>query len=74
MVQVKRPLDQLLLAPVQTMHFHRRLGAYLSQNHPHRLSGKLTPRQRRRLWKKNRAEMTERRATYAGTRKLKDWS
>lgn len=43
-------------------HFHRALGIYLRQNHGDRAwSGKLTPRQRRRLWKKYPDEMSRRR-------------
>jgi hypothetical protein len=57
-----------------SMHFQRRVGIYLFTNHGFRRSGKLTRRQSRRLWKKNRAEMTERRAIYAGTRSLRHWT
>ena len=41
--------------------FHRALGAYLRQNHGDRGgSGKITPRQRRRLWRKFPDEMARR--------------
>lgn len=57
------------------MHYHRRLGIYLRINHGWRnQSGKITPRQRRRLWRKHPVEMRERRAAYAGVRKQRDWS
>jgi hypothetical protein len=45
----------------KTRGFQRALGVYLRQNHHGRLSsGKLTPRQRRRLWRKYPDEMARR--------------
>ncbi len=56
------------------MHFHRRLDVYLMQNHGYGRSGRLTPAQRRRLWKKNRTEMIGRKAAYLGVARLKEWA
>lgn len=45
----------------RTRGFQRALGLYLAQNHGGRRSGKLTPRQRRRLKHKYPDEMAQRR-------------
>lgn len=54
--------------------FHRALGAYLRQNHGDaRRSGKLTPRQRRRLRKHYPNEMRQRRAELGSLLADKGW-
>lgn len=55
--------------------FHRALGAYLSQNHGENLnSGRLTPRQRRRLRKHYPEEMRARRQALGAEGVRKGWA
>lgn len=54
--------------------FHRALGVYLRQNHGVGRSGKLTPRQRRRLRKHYPDEMRQRCAELGTLLAAKGWA